>query len=781
MQQYRKTEQHLQGLITLLFFVMAFSFCSLTQAQDCEKKVYDFENRNAVDVRPLIVEVATYMQKNNKQLTLDCGRRINYLQASLYEINGNMGGAALHYKRAMVQALRCTSDTAIIETFLRAAGFFHRQYDLDRSKQILDSVSIYMKRYFAASRQQVNLEKSFTVYTGASELSSSPDFTLSIKKLSRTQLYLLRLYHQMWGNYYMYENEPADAKQQLLIAYHYAKNNDGDNTEENILNNLGLLLSNEGLYHKAASFFQESLFGYEKQKDIYAMPNTLINLSFCYGKVKDFKKAEAYAVRAKNIARKAGLQAFFCRASVFHAKALLGANHPLEAEAVMRESIDTAVNKGLDAELAYNYRALAEALVHQTGKWKQALAYAEKSRRLTLAIGDSAYLQYPYLTLGHYYSKAKEHKKALEYTKQSIALAVKYNDLADMDIAYKQLADVYTGMGNYKNANESLEKYEQLKDSLANREVQLSLEDLEKKYESQTNQLTIIRLEQERKKREAALQATRTRNRWIGVVAFAALAVAVLLFYLYRKLNLQKETLEQNNEDLERMTSLQSRIFRIIGHDLKGMILPFDRAGKMMNHYLSKHDDSNAMLYAGKLEENALRLTETLNNLLHWSADQLNGQELKKEKLVVKEVLAELLDSFSEVARMKEIVLKDCLNRDEIIYADKGSLQIILRNLLSNAIKFTQHGSIVIFSTSLQNSYTLHVKDEGIGMEAQQVDEVLNNPAQKSNRGTQGEQGSGIGFSIVKKMADLNGATVAVKSSKPGGTIVSVSFPAGSK
>ncbi len=260
-------------------------------------------------------------------------------------------------------------------------------------------------------------------------------------------------------------------------------------------------------------------------------------------------------------------------------------------------------------------------------------------------------------------------------------------------------------------------------------------------------------------------------------LAAAALIIAGLIFYLYRKLAVQKKTLVQSNQKLEGITNLQNRIFRIIGHDLKGMILPFDRAGKMMQHYLVKQDGQSALRYAGKLEENALRLTETLNNLLYWSTSQMKEQVVRKENLVLKDLLADLLESFGEVAAIKKIQLIGQVDSSETIYADKGALQIILRNLLSNAIKFTKEGKITIFSTRTPSSLVLHVQDEGVGMDAQQVYELLHSPLQQSSTGTAGEKGSGIGFSIIKKMVVLNGAGIGVESRKPGGTIVSLSFP----
>jgi signal transduction histidine kinase len=759
----------------VLLLLLQFKF---TIAQNCAAKALYYEKLDVPDVRPVIPEMKNYISKNVALLTADCSRRMNYLIAICYEITGEVDSAASYFNVAKQAASKCSNDTAIVETYMLVSGFYLRRNRLPESKRLLDTAYYGMRRYIYMAQKDYDLEKAPSFYVNLDDpiISSNNNAGKFSTQFNATQLSLLRQYYQTRGNYYLADNKPYDAKANLLLSYQFAKANPADSTEGNILNNLGLLLSNEGYYQRAVDFLNESLLISEKQKDNAAMVNTLLNLSFCYRKIKKIKDAETYAARAHQIAQLSGYSAYYCRASSFLARALAMQDKVKEAEQIMRAGIDTAKKYKLDNELAYNYRSLAEIMVQHNYKMPEVKTLAEKSRSMVVQLGDSSFLNATDLTLGNYYLKTNNYTKALQYTKQSMDYSYQFNDYAEIDLAYKQMADVYTAMNNYKMANTYLQKYEAVKDSLVSRELQLSMQDLERKYSTQSKLLKISDLEKDQKEKGFLLVKNKNRM-WLFIyIAIATLLAAAIFFYFNRKLSRQKKELMASNEKLEGLTGLQNRLFRIIGHDLKSMIMPFSRAGKIMHNYLDKNETGNTVLYANKLEENAVRLSGTVNNLLFWSLQQLDGYQIKKELIDVRENTEAVLEQFEELIRLKGIHLINLIKKGEQLLIDKEGFQIILRNILSNAIKFTDKGSVTIFSATGNSSYTISVRDEGIGMDDKKTVQLFTQPLQQTTSGTRGEKGSGIGFSIVKKMVELNGGTVQLTSEKNKGTTVNVSF-----
>jgi signal transduction histidine kinase len=747
-------------------------------AQTCEQKTSYYEKLDVPDIRPIISEMKNYLSQSAAILSYDCKRRLHYLVGTCYEITGAIDSAGLHFEMATAAAKFCNSDTALAETYIHASGFYLRRSNLEKAKSLLDTSYKALTRHLATFKKKYDVEGAPSVYVNLEDPittanKNANDFK---KEFGPTQLYLLRSYYQNKGNYLMYSNQPDAAKKNMLLGYQFAKANPLDSTEGNILNNLGLLLSNDGLYLRAVEFLNESLFISEKQKDQAAMVNTLLNLSFCYRKIKKINEAEVYAARARAISQKNGYASFFCRSSSFLARAFSSQNKVKEAEKVMRESIDTALKYQLTDELAYNYRSLAEIMIQHNYKLPEGLDLAQKSRNLILQLGDSSFLNATDITLGNYYYKIGNYPIALKYTEHSIRYSYQFNDFADLDVANKQMADIYTAMNNYQMANKYLLQYDQIKDSLSNTEMKLSMQDLERKYDNQSKKLQISRLEQDQKEKEFTLKQNRNRIRLFVIIAGITLMASLSFLYLNRKLSRQKKEVEKSNQKLEEVTALQNRLFRIIGHDLKSMILPFSRAGKIMQNYLSKNESANAALYAGKLEENAVRLSGTVNNLLFWSVQQLDGFKLKKEMIPVREQVQQVLEPFDELTRLKNIDIINLVKKEETLLTDKEALQIMLRNIVSNAVKFTERGAITIYSDSTPSSYTLFVRDEGIGIQPEKVEKLFKESLQETRSGTQGEKGSGIGFSIIKKLASLNNATLAIDSVPSKGTTVSISF-----
>ncbi|MCE5326781.1 MAG: response regulator [Planctomycetaceae bacterium] len=97
--------------------------------------------------------------------------------------------------------------------------------------------------------------------------------------------------------------------------------------------------------------------------------------------------------------------------------------------------------------------------------------------------------------------------------------------------------------------------------------------------------------------------------------------------------------------------------------------------------------------------------------------------------------------------------------------ADRGELDIIFNNLISNAVKYNRDGGGVDVTLSCQGGVvTATVSDTGIGMAADDVARLFGEFTRIKNEKTRNITGSGLGLSIVKKLAQLNGGDATVAS-----------------
>ena len=113
------------------------------------------------------------------------------------------------------------------------------------------------------------------------------------------------------------------------------------------------------------------------------------------------------------------------------------------------------------------------------------------------------------------------------------------------------------------------------------------------------------------------------------------------------------------------------------------------------------------------------------------------------------------------------------------IRADRGEMEIILNNLVSNAIKYNRNGGTVTVALGRTGGgVTLEVADTGIGMTPEETARLFQDFVRIKNEKTRNIIGSGLGLSIVKKLAMLYGGDVSVASKPDAGSTFTVALNA---
>lgn len=181
------------------------------------------------------------------------------------------------------------------------------------------------------------------------------------------------------------------------------------------------------------------------------------------------------------------------------------------------------------------------------------------------------------------------------------------------------------------------------------------------------------------------------------------------------------------------------------------------------------------------ISESVFKLTHLVNQLLRLSHNQpeaANVIELVPVNLftLAQETCAEVI----HFALQKHIDLgfessSRQLTPDFEVFGDSQRLKVMLLNLLDNAIRYTPDGGKVTLAlTALEDCIELRVEDNGVGIpenEHEMIFERFHRVLDNS------QEGSGLGLSIVKEIAILHGADIAVASAGKGaGTIMTVRF-----
>lgn len=231
------------------------------------------------------------------------------------------------------------------------------------------------------------------------------------------------------------------------------------------------------------------------------------------------------------------------------------------------------------------------------------------------------------------------------------------------------------------------------------------------------------------------------------------------------QVNAQKET--------EALAKVKEEYFTIISHELRSPIAVMHSVIQMLmsKHYVSEYSEGTKKLLK-KIERNSYRILRMVNNFLDITRAESGFMVINPVALNIVSYTQTLMESILPIAQKKDIDVKfinKCTTMKVTLDAEK--YERILLNLLSNAIKYTgSGGKIQILLDEEDEHIRISVRDNGIGIPQEKIDKIferfyiIDSSLRRKNEGT------GIGLSLVKKLVDLMGGKITVRSEEGKGS-----------
>ncbi len=235
--------------------------------------------------------------------------------------------------------------------------------------------------------------------------------------------------------------------------------------------------------------------------------------------------------------------------------------------------------------------------------------------------------------------------------------------------------------------------------------------------------------------------------------------------------------LKRSREDLERTLNQKNVFFSIIAHDMR---TPFNALIGFSNLLLldgevSKEDKEQFIKIIHSTSKKGLGLLE---NLLMWASSQTGSIVIKKEQLGLFGLVEDVKSLLFATAAHKQIEVKNLIEPNIKIDADRQSVNTILRNLISNAIKFTnKNGIIIIQAITERGKVIISINDNGVGMDEQTTNDLFRYDRKVSTKGTNNETGTGLGLLLCKEFAEKNNGSLKVESVLGVGTTFFLTLP----
>ena len=309
------------------------------------------------------------------------------------------------------------------------------------------------------------------------------------------------------------------------------------------------------------------------------------------------------------------------------------------------------------------------------------------------------------------------------------------------------------------------------------------------KYQRMNTQLTarmdslIKQYEEEmtlRARQDAELQQeVRMRSARIigGIAVGAVLLSAFFLILIMRDIsrsNRYRRQLEVANKRAEDLLVAREKLMLAITHDFKAPL------GSIMGYteLLSRlTEDERQRFYLDNMKSSSEHLLKLVSDLLDFHRLDLNKAEVNRVTFNPSQLFDEIYVSFEPLTAAKGLALQ-CHVASELnggYISDPLRLRQIVNNLLSNAVKFTQKGEISLTAGYDSSKLTIAIADTGKGMASEDRERIFQEFTRLS--GAQGEEGFGLGLSIVKKLVTLLEGTIDVQSTLGEGSCFTVVLP----
>ncbi len=316
---------------------------------------------------------------------------------------------------------------------------------------------------------------------------------------------------------------------------------------------------------------------------------------------------------------------------------------------------------------------------------------------------------------------------------------------------YKEKKTFYVKLGRYREAYESLSKYQEFSDSLFSADTKSKLNTQRIRFELREKELQI----EDQKN-------TIEQQRMMRIFLFVVIGLLlVLIAMIIRIWHIQRV----RNKELVEINSTKDKFLSIISHDLKNPAIAIRNVLQVLaDNYetLSREEILELGIQVLQASEEQVKL---IYDLLNWSQMEVGRMPYNPTDLK----FVELVDNVARLNKMhaasKEINIKVEVPDDVIVYADKNMIETVLRNLLSNAIKFSNENSEIKISVAdAGRQYVVSVMDSGVGIPKERLDGIFGMDANKSTVGTNGETGNGLGLAVCEQMVRKNGGTISVES-----------------
>ncbi len=202
----------------------------------------------------------------------------------------------------------------------------------------------------------------------------------------------------------------------------------------------------------------------------------------------------------------------------------------------------------------------------------------------------------------------------------------------------------------------------------------------------------------------------------------------------------------------------------MLAHELRNPLAPIRTAAEVLSRRIK--DDEAALRAAEVVKRQATQLTRLVDDLLDVSRVSMGHIELKRETLLLSDVLDHAMETVAPLWREKQHEISTHANLEPLyVKGDLARLVQSFGNVMTNAAKYTEaRGKIDIHVSATAETVKVTISDTGAGISAEFMPRIFDMFAQADRTLDRAQGGLGIGLSVVKKLVEMHGGKLSARS-----------------
>jgi len=334
-----------------------------------------------------------------------------------------------------------------------------------------------------------------------------------------------------------------------------------------------------------------------------------------------------------------------------------------------------------------------------------------------------------------------------------------------------------------------VEQNREVRDELAVRELQLaknSSEITEKFYDLITKMENEV-YEHIRGKAEAAGVVAGKTYRWLVMLSISGGLLALLIIYIIiryaRNAWAYQAALEKARDEAENLAKTKELFMANMSHEIRTPVTAISGFTEQLLHEQLNEETGNSLKIIKSSSDHLLKI---IDDILDFSKLQSNKIVLEKVHFSIGGIMGDVYGMFDNQARQNNTKLSYSLDPETppVLIGDPYRLKQIMINLVGNSVKFTKNGDVHFgVASSAISSGEIDLiatfTDTGIGIDDSKLNVIFEDFTQAEMSTTRKYGGTGLGLSIVKRLTELQGGTIEIKSKKNEGTTIVCRIPYG--